>query len=203
LLPTQELIDHLAGRIENAYALRRPRWWQGCSTPRVWDAAAHRLWQVHEENPGLIPVDPELYVASQSISGQFSDPWVELAGPKAGRRYRSRVYRIIEVLRSGLKKEVRLAERAIQKGQEISSVLKIKQGRLSHLGCYIVARRAGRIDLAVRFAAAATEQQQFCPLYRPACLALIPSGLQPVGSSALGHRSEVAGLVASVLSPLN
>jgi hypothetical protein len=203
LLPTQELIDHLAERIDNAYSLRRPRWWQGCSTPRVWNAAAHRLWQVHEENPSQIPLDPELYVASQSISGQFSDPWIELAGPKAGRHYRARVYRIIEVLSSGLKKEVRLAERAIRKGQDISNVLKIKPGRLSHLGCYIVARRAGRADLAVRFADAANEQRRFCPLYRSACLALIPGELNPVESMGFEHRSAVAALAAKAASPLN
>ena len=81
------------------------------------------------------------------------------------------MYRIIEVLSSGLKKEVRLAEQAIRKGKDISNVLKIKPGRLSHLGCYIVARRAGRVDLAVRFADAANEQRRFCPLYRTACLA--------------------------------
>jgi len=113
------------------------------------------------------------------------------------------VYRIIEDLRSGLKKEVRFAERAIQKGHEISSVLKIKQGRLSHLGCYIVARRAGRVDLADRFAAAAIEQHRFCPLYRTACLELIPGDLYPVESSGFEHPSEVAPLAAMFASSSN
>jgi hypothetical protein len=204
LLPTQDLIDRLADRIESAYSLRRPRWRQGCSTARVWNAAAHRLWQAHEENPDQIPLDPELYVASQSISGRFSDPWDELAGPKAARRYQSRVYRIIEILRSGLKKEVLLAERAIQKGREISHVLKIKQGgRLSHLGCYIIAHRAGRVDLANRFAAAAIDQHRFCPLYRTACLALIPGELYPIRGNGFELRSDVAALAATVAVRLN
>jgi hypothetical protein len=203
LLPTQELIDRLADRIEQAYSLRRPRWRQGCSTPRVWNAAALSLWQVHVENPEQMPLDPEFYVASQAISSRFSDPWTELAGPKAGRRYRSRVYKIIADLRSGLNKEVRFAERAIQKGHEISSVLRIKQGRLSHLGCYIVARRAGRVDLADRFAAAAIEQHRFCPLYRTACLELIPRELYPVESRGFVHPSVVAPLAAMFESSPN
>lgn len=197
LLPTQELIDRLAVRIEGAYSLRRPRWWPGCSTPRVWNAAAVSLWQVHVKEPDQIPLDPELYVASQDISGQFSDPWAELAGPRAARRYRSRVRRIIEDLRTGIKKEVRFAERAIQKGHEISIVLKKKPGRLSHLGCYIVARRAGRVDLANRFAAAAIEQHRFCPLYRLACREFIPVDLFPVESSGFGHPFEFAPLAAT------
>jgi hypothetical protein len=203
LLPTQELIDRLAGRIENAYSLRRSRWRLGCSTPRVWDAAAHRLWQVHARNPDQVPLDPELYVASQSISGQFSDPWSELAGPKAGQRYRSQVLRIIEDLRSGMKREVRLAERAIQKGLEIRSVLKVKQGRLSHLGCYIVATRAGRVDLAAHFAASAIEQIRFCPLYRAACRALIPGDLYPSESRGFPHPPKIAPLAALIKSSPN
>jgi hypothetical protein len=150
-----------------------------------------------------MPLDPELYVASQGSSGQFSDPWTELAGPKAGERYRSRVYRIIEDLRSGLKKEVRFAERAIRKGQEIESVLKIKQGRLSHLGCYIVARRAGRVDLANRFADAAIDQQRFCPLYRAACIELVPGEHDPFARKGFECPPEVAALAAKFAPQLN
>jgi hypothetical protein len=203
VLPTQALIDHLAVRIENAYALRRPRWRQGCSTARVWNAAAERLWQVHRSDPSRVPLDPELYVASQPISGRFSDPWTELAGARAGQRYQSQVDRIIECLRSGLEKEIRFAERAIRKGQEISSVLKCDQGKLSHMGCYIVARRAGRVDLASRFTAAAIEQHRFCPLYRTACLALIPHEYYPVGSNHAEHPSGIAGLLINFATPVN
>ena len=83
VLPTQELIDQLAERIERAYTLRRQRWCRGCSTRRVWSAAALRLWQAHVDDPQL-PLDCELYVASQVINESLSDPWSELAQP-AGR----------------------------------------------------------------------------------------------------------------------
>jgi len=194
MLPTQELIDRLAGRIERAYLLRRPSWRPGCSTPRVWNAAALSLWHAHITDSDQIPLDPELYVASQDTSGQLSDPWTDLAGASAERRYHSRVCRIIAGLRTGLKKEVRVAERAIQKGREIGSVLKIKPGGLSPLGCYIVARRAGRVDLAERFTGVAIEQHRSCPLYRLACLGLISLDLYPVESCRFTPLSEFADL---------
>ena len=51
VLPTHEVLDQLAGRIEQAYGLRRPRWLRGCSTSRVWYTAALRLWEAHAGDP--------------------------------------------------------------------------------------------------------------------------------------------------------
>ena len=81
MLPTQEMIDRLADRIERAFRLKRCNWRRGCSTPRIWSAAATILWQVHCENPE-IPLDPELFVASQPIAASFGDPWASLGRPK-------------------------------------------------------------------------------------------------------------------------
>ena len=179
MLPTQEVLDQLAGRVERAYALRRPRWWRGCSTSRVWYAAALRLWEAHADDPERVPLDAELYVASQPISVPLADPWTELAQPEAARRYRSSVQRIVRQLRAELKREIGLAERSIRRGVGISTVLKRKSHRLSPLGCFLVAQRAGRPDLAGCFAAAAADQHRSCPLYRTASLALVPAEFYP------------------------
>ena len=83
MLPSQEVIDRLATRIERAFTLRSSTWYRGCSTPRVWSAGAMILLQVSMEDPE-IPVDPELFVASQPIHGPFADPWNTLALEAAG-----------------------------------------------------------------------------------------------------------------------
>jgi hypothetical protein len=189
VLPTQEVIDRLADRIERAYSLRRTAWWRGCSTRRVWSEAALRLWQVHMEDPQL-PLDSELYVASQPISAPLADPWTELAQPEAGRRYRSQVRRIVRRLRFELSREVRLAERMIRKGRDLESALQASNSRLSPLGCYIAAQRLGRADLVVNFAVAAADQHRSCPLYRTASLALIAAELYPTSSPAAAFEAE-------------
>ncbi len=91
VLPTHEVLDYLAGRIEQAYALRRAHWFRGCSTSRVWYTAALRLWEAHASDSALVPLDPELFVASQPISSPLSAPWTEVAHPESARRYRSAV----------------------------------------------------------------------------------------------------------------
>src|SRR5205814_5348906 len=130
--------------------LRRSRWWRGCSTRRIWSAAALRLWQAQVDDPQL-PLDSELFVASQPLSDALSDPWSELTQPEAARRYRSQVRRIIRGLRSELKREVESAERSIRQHRQLGSALPVRHSRLSSLGCYIALHRACRADLAVPF----------------------------------------------------
>jgi hypothetical protein len=197
VLPTHEVLDQLAVRLEQAYALRRPRWWRGCSTTRVWHAAALRLWEAHVDDPARMPLDPELFVASQPISVPFADPWTELAHPGSARRYRSAVRRIIRVLRSELKREVLKAERLIGKGFAIEDVVGRNQRRLSPLARYIVAQRAGRDDLADRHAAAAANQHRSCPLYRIAVLALLPAESYPEGSLCVDAEANAPRRVAA------
>jgi hypothetical protein len=179
VLATQEQIDHLAARIERAYSLRRTFWHRGCSAPQVWTTAAVTLLQLNQGDP-LLPVDPELYVASQPIEPTFSDPWAELTQPSACYRYRDRVRKIIRGLREELRGEVRWAERRIQRGAAIEEVLTSGRCALSPLGCFITAQRAGRHDLVERFRTAAAAQHQSCPLYRQACLRLLPAETYPV-----------------------
>ena len=202
MLPTQALIDHLSDRIERAYILRRPRWCRGCSTRRVWSAAALRLWQAHVEDPRL-PLDCELYVASQTITPALSDPWSELAQPEAALRYRSRVLWIIRRLRSELKREVRLAERRIREDKDIRATTLPANGRVSPLGCYIAAQRAGLTELAEGFTTAAAQQHGSCPLYQSASLPLLPADLYPMNGSAVARNAEHGVSMPKKLTVLN
>jgi hypothetical protein len=173
VIPNQAVIDDLACRIETAYRLRCPLWWGGCTTERVWDQAALYLWQAHAEALETIPLDAELFVASQEISARFANPWFDLARPEAIERYQLRVDQIVRRLRAELKKEISRAERAIRRGRAVDKVLTLRNRRLSPLGCYITALRLDRADLAESFTEAAALQHQACPLYRPASSALL------------------------------
>ena len=179
MLATQDVIDTLAVRIERAYRLRRPHWHGGCSTPRVWAAAVRVLLELHEGDPS-IPVDPELYVAAQSNDEPFPDPWRELTGGEPAARYRGRVRTIVRALRSALSGEVTRAEQVIGSGQAVDRVLGASGSRLSPLGRFIVAHRAGRPALVRRFAGEAAEQYLACPLYREACRRLLPLDAYPI-----------------------
>jgi hypothetical protein len=201
-LPNQDLIDDLARRIERAYRLRCSLWCGGCSTARVWDRAAHYLWQAHVEAPDSVPLDAELYVAAQAISNRFANPWFDLARPEATHRYRSRVKQIVRHLRAELTREIGRAERAIRRGGAIQNVLKPGNRRLSPLGSYITALRADRADLADRFAGAAALQHQSCPLYRLASSALIPAECYRFDRFPLAPRARNAQ-VGVLLPTLN
>ncbi len=150
-----------------------------------------------------VPLDAELFVASQPISAPIADPWSELAAPESTRRYRSQVYQIVRRLRSELKREVARAERLIVRGRDIANVLDLDDGRLSPLGCLIVAWRAGRADLADRFAALAAAQNRSCPLYRLACHALLPANFYPVESMEIEREAQAAPRAEKILLSLN
>ena len=105
--------------------------------------------------------------------------------------------RIVRQLRAELKRELVAAERSIRQGHEIDSVLSRKTRRLSSLGSYILARRAGRDDLADRFAAAAAAQHRSCPLYRPASLAFIPAEFYPDENLVLALEDNAPRTVSS------
>ena len=189
MLPSQGVLEKLSRRIEQAYSLRRPDWRGGCSTSRVWSAAAERLWAAHAADPVEIPLDAELFVASQPIAAPFADPWSELTQPDAARRYRSRLGKIVRRLRAELKREVVRAETLIGRGRELSEVLNAGV-RISALACFIVAIRAERGDLAVGFTGGAATQHRACPLYRRASLALLPGELYPVESDSAVQQVE-------------
>lgn len=189
MLPTQDTLDRLAERIERAFALRCSDWCRGCSTSRIWSAAATILWEAHFEDP-TIPLDPELFVASQPLTASFADPWSLLAGPEAGRRYKNRVRRIIRGLRNELKREIRLAVNLLRRGRALNIIISSEDARFSPLGLYIAAHRTCRADLAGRLLRGVIEQHNCCPLYRPACLALLPAELYPTEVSSRGVEAK-------------
>lgn len=169
---TQDEIEHLAGRIKVAYRRRGVAWNEGCSTSRVWAAAAMVLLQCRLDDAD-VPTDPELFVASQPINAGAADPWTDLASAAAGDRYRKRIRGIVRQLRAELDREIRLAENMLRRGRTLGDILDVCNNRLSPLGRYIVARRAMRRDLADRWSREAREQHESCPLYRNASVGLL------------------------------
>ena len=130
MVPTCETTQGLAERIERAYLRGRPRWRQGCSNPRVWLVAAANLVRLHREDPA-IPVDPELFVASQPAAAPLDDPWQVLTQPASARRYLRRVRRIVRTLREELRREVRRGEGRLRHGACVESVLEAGTDRIS------------------------------------------------------------------------
>jgi hypothetical protein len=142
------------------------------------------------EDPEL-PLDSELYVAAQPITGPLGDPWLELTQAAAGRRYRQQVRRIVHRLRRELGREVRLAEARLQEGLPLTITALSRDRRLSPLGCYIAAHRMGRADLARGFALAAAEQHRACPLYMLASRSMLPADRYPADNTTAAPELTV------------
>ena len=176
MLATQDEIETVAARIEKAYRVHRPDWNGVCSTHRVWSVAAMNLLRTRQ-GAWSVPVDPELFVASQKGNKAYADPWAELTGDDAICRYQNRLRGIIRTLRRELTAEVKLAEDRVEAGQNLGKVLRSPNRQLSALGRYIVARRAGRTALSERFLTGTLEQHRSCPLYKLASAGLFPDGV--------------------------
>ncbi len=186
VLATQDEIEQIGERIERAYYLRRPRTqWSG-STSGLWSVAAARLIQSHRNDP-TIPVDPELYVAAQPIDVRQISPWFDLSQEISARRYCRHVRKIVRGLRAELHLEIRLAERRVRRGAGLDEVVSESRS-LSPLGCYIVAHRAGRVEVAERFHLSAEAQHWSCPLYRQASLPWLSFDAYPVKGHMVGLR---------------
>lgn len=196
MLASQKELDRLATRIQLAHRRRGARWDDGRSTSRVWTAAAMTLWQAHLDN-AEVPLDPELFVASQPMSHGGSDPWLDLVGDGAKAAYARRVRQIIHMLRAELKRELQFADRQLKKGRSLGEMLVEPNPRLSALGRYILARRADRGDLAKKLEGAALAQHRVCPLYRFASLAFLSADEYPVDASP--EKTEASA--APVFSP--
>jgi hypothetical protein len=89
------------------------------------------------------------------------------------------VVQIVRRLRRELKAEVARAERMIGRGKALEEIIKRKTRWLSPLGRLIIAHRANRPDLIEAVRTAARHQHESCPLYRRACLTLVPPGIYP------------------------
>jgi hypothetical protein len=169
----------LADRIRQAYLRRRP-WWTGADPDAaVWTASASALIEAHVSDPRL-PLDPELFVVAQPQRDAIADPWGDLAGPEAVRRYRRRVSRIVRRLRRELKDELRTIRSRCSRGRSLESQV-IHGGKgLSPLGRYVAAIRSGHLDLAAALRKDALGQHEGCPLYRLACRGMLPESQYPV-----------------------
>ena len=177
VLPTQEIIAGLAERIEQAYGLRYPKANEWGISPGAFEAAAAGLTLLHRNRP-MIPVDPELFVAVQPVR-TWSDPWTELTSEESYRRYRRHVRRIVTRLRTELRNEIRWGERRVRRGSTVVETLNASDGRVSALGRYVIARRAGLDELAERLRPQAERQHRSCPLYQHACRSFLPDDAYP------------------------
>jgi hypothetical protein len=178
VLITAHAIEKLAGRIEQAYLKRRSLALVGEPDPRLWEIAARALAEAHRRQPWL-PIDPELFVASQPPPSLLGDPWEQLAPSGSIRRYRQRVIQMVRDLRRELAGEVRWLERRVRAGRPLEEVLARRTRRVTDLARFVAAQRAGRPDLAEPYRAGAMDRHEGCPLYRPACRGLIDPGQYP------------------------
>ena len=197
MFQSQDAIEQLAGRIERAYRRRHPRWQSVSLTPGVWESAAARLCEVSEDVPAT-PIDPELFVAVQPGNGCRRDPWVELTERRSQRRYLKAVRKIVSQLREELKDEVRLAERRMLRGVTLDQILLTHESRISPLTRYILAHRAGRVDLSTKYRPAAEVQDRACPLYRLASQSLLPDSAYPTPDER--DALDVGGNLANAFS---
>lgn len=181
MLQTSRVVEQVADRIERAYLRRRPEWRQASLDPRLWSAAAAVLLDAHGRED-WVPVDPELFVASQFPVSVSSDPWSELTRASSRRRYVSQVRRIVRGLRRELREELRRGEGALRRGEALEVVLLGPSRHLTPLGRYLLACRYNRQDLADRFRPEARDQHWACPLYRAASRGLIADDTYPVVS---------------------
>ncbi len=179
MILSSRTVEWVSDRIERAYCRRYQEATCFMWDTRVWLLAARALLEEHQKNPWL-PVDPELFVAAQCRLRSAADHWRDLSPPQAIRRYEHRVRQIIKKLRCELLAEVRRAEKAVSRGETIDAVVLRRNKSLSPLGRLIVAWRANRYDLADSLRLAARHQHDACPLYRVACVELLPPEHYPV-----------------------
>jgi len=192
---TMIITRSLALRIREAYVRRRP-WWPATDpfTP-VWAIAATSLIEAHQADPRL-PLDPELFVASQPGDDGLADPWGDLVGTVAVRRYRGRIIRIVRRLRRELLAELRTIRVRVRHGQPLGRLLLRGGHGLSPLGRYVFAVRAGRDDLAASLRQEALRQHRSCPLYRLACRRLLAGADYPASSEVALIEPLPAGSVS-------
>jgi hypothetical protein len=177
MMPSQTTITEIADRIEMAYARKTADLISMRSSGGVWEAAATGLLMLAESDP-TIPVDAELFVAVQPVKG-WSDPWGDLASQLALMRYHREVKQIIAQLRSEIKAEMTYARKRFLSGISTTKILTDAADRLSPLGRYILAYRAGLFEMAERIRPDAERQHRACPLYQAACKGLIDDSVYP------------------------
>ncbi len=179
VLQTPRTIELVADRIEQAYQRRRPQSLSHIGDTRVWTMAAQALLEAHRQTPWL-PLDPELFVAAQTLRTRAGDPWSDLAPRPAMVRYRRRILYIVQSLRRELRTEVRRVEGLVRRGRSTESILGTSHRWLSPLGAFIAAYKLDRLDLMEGLRPGARDQHDACPLYRIACRTFLPTSAYPV-----------------------
>ena len=179
MIPSQDAIDKLADRIERAYRRHHAHWRPVGTTPGVWRSAACRLYEASEIDSS-VPIDPELFVVAQPRGRLRPDPWTELTQSHSLRRYLNLIRQIVMKLLVELRGEMRRADRKLLRGLSLDNLLGSGGSRISPLGRYILAHRAGRSDLEMRYRSAAEAQHRACPLYRLASQSLLPLHAYPL-----------------------
>lgn len=133
-------------------------------SPDYWIRSAVALLAANRSEP-MIPIDPELYVASQFENGERAIPEeVE----DAVSRYKSSVLRTICKLRQELSEELKWLTSASRRGHSVERLIRTHSRRITPLSLYIHAQRMNREDLADRLIGQVLEQHEHCPLYRAA-----------------------------------
>lgn len=191
VLKTSRVVEDVANRIERAYLHRRPEWGASSLDRRLWVSAASVLIHAHTTAIG-VPLDPELFVASQIRPGLASDPWLDLTHRVASVRYLTRIRQIVRSLRRELSEEIRWAEANLTKGAALEVVLFAESRRMTPLSRFLTATRKERPDLADHFREDSLEQHEACPLYRLAAQEFIANEAYPAASWDVGspHTSD-------------
>jgi hypothetical protein len=176
----RDTIANLAERIERAYRLRHsPTYQHRPEDDRVFVGAAAVLIRLHQLD-STMPLDPELFVASQTVTSAHPNPERDLIRPEAFERFRLRVRRIIRGLHKELAQELKWLQAQLEMGLTLEQALALPTTRMTPMGRYIAAHRAGCLDLAETFRQDAHRQHLACPLYRHACTPFLPKGSYPV-----------------------
>ena len=138
MLPTFQLIDQLAMRIETAYRLRDRAGYTDARR-RDFGAVPLRVFGRHTARSRRNTFGRRIVCGMQTISSPFSDPWAELGTTESSLRYRSTINEIVGRLAAELKREVDTAERCIRKGNGIGAVLS-RESQIVFVG--LIHRRA-------------------------------------------------------------
>ncbi len=148
-------------------------------SPDYWIRSAVALVAANKLEP-LIPIDPELFIASQFDNGESSVP-EDVEGAVA--RYKSSVMRTICKLRQELSEELKWLTSASRRGMSVERLIRTHSRKITPLSLYIHAQRMNRDDLADGLISQVLEQHEHCPLYRAASIQWLEDGRYPAFAS--------------------
>jgi hypothetical protein len=147
--------------------------------PDYWIRSAVALLALNRHETH-IPIDPELFVASQYERGALTIPDdVE----DAVARYKTSVMRTICKLKQELSEELKWLTSASRRGLSVERLIRTHSRKITPLSLYIHAQRMNRDDLADGLISQVLEQHEHCPLYRAASAQWLEEGRYPAFAS--------------------